>query len=514
MRTMAFEEEPAEDEGAQSAPGSAGTAGSTSTIEGTGTASPVGRRLSRRWIAGGAALVVVAGGLALGGEIEDRRAADRLVAAPGGLSPWGAEAPQELWSLDTPGGRLVSGGAAGLVLLDRGTVSRVDLGTGDLEWSREVGADLACGTDVGWRAAVDHDDQLVCVSGGDDREATVLDGDGDVLGELSLDDLLSTGADVAPGPSGSVVLVERTGEPSTDLPGATVDVRPTDGGLEDVVVPAGRGVQVSVVDVSTGEVRWEHEVDFVAPGDSVGDCVARFIDEEGVESHTVDVESLTVRYTGGVVQVSGCGVRSLFSADGVRLQAPGDASIGVVPVASGGFVSIAGDVETTNALDDDGTVRWESPGRYLYPGSTDGAALAATLLSSDGRLVAVDPHDGHALWTADVPAEQVLVQAGEQVVVASYLHRWTLDPTTGQTLWDTEAGYGDRFSVGAFTDGTRLIEVAVRGDQSTDGTRLTAYDLRTGEEAWVVDDLSELGWFVAIDGALLQVGEGTVSRWG
>ncbi|KZM36885.1 hypothetical protein OJAG_04130 [Oerskovia enterophila] len=29
-----------------------------------------------------------------------------------------------------------------------------------------------------------------------------------------------------------------------------------------------------------------------------------------------------------------------------------------------------------------------------------------------------------------------------------------------------------------------------------------------------MDDLSELGWFVAIDGALLQVGEGTVSRWG
>ncbi|WP_068627501.1 outer membrane protein assembly factor BamB family protein [Oerskovia enterophila] len=511
MRTMEFEEEPVE---ADETPVEPEESGASGTFEGTGPAQPGDRRLRRRWIAAGTALVVVAGGLALGGEIEDRHAADRLVAAPGGLSPWGAEPPHELWSLDAPGGRLVSGGAAGLVLLDRGTVSRVDLGTGDLEWSREVGTDLVCGTDVGWQAAVDQDDPLVCLSGGDDREVTVLDGHGHLLGELPLDDFLSTGADVAPGPAGSVVLAERVGARSADLPGASVSVRPTDGSLEDVVVPAGRGVQVSVVDASTGAVRWEHEVDFVVPSRATGDCVARFSDEEGVESHTVDVESLTVRYTGGVVQVSGCGVRSLFSADGVQLQAPGDASIGVVPVASGGFVSIAGDVETTNALDDDGTVRWESPGRHLYPGSTDGSALAVSLLASDGRLVAVDPRDGRQLWTADIPAEQVLVQAGEQVVVTSYLYRRALDPITGQTLWETEADYGDRFSVGAFTDGTRLIEVTVRGDQSTDGTRLTAHDLRTGEEAWVVDDLSELGWFVAIDGALLQVGEGTVSRWG
>ncbi|MFJ4106339.1 outer membrane protein assembly factor BamB family protein [Oerskovia enterophila] len=513
MRTMEFEEEQAEGEGAQTEPGSAGTADSTSTIEGTGTARPSGRRLSRRWIAGGAVVAVIAAGLALGGEIEDRRAADRLVAAPGGLSPWFAEPPQELWSLDTPGGRLVSGGAAGLVLLDRETVSRVDLGTGDLEWSREVGTDLECGTDVGWRAAVDQDDPLVCLSGTDDREVTVLDGDGNALGELPLDDFLSTGADVAPGPAGSVVLAERVGEPSDAAPETTVSVQTTNSS-EDVVVPVGRGVQVSVVDATTGAVRWEHEVDFVLPGDAVGDCVARFSDEEGVESHTVDVESLTVRYAGGVVQVSGCGVRSLFSADGVQLQAPGDASIGVVPVTSGGFVSIAGDVETTNALDDDGTVRWESPGRYLYPGSTDGSALEVSLLSSDGRLVAVDPRDGRQLWTADIPAEQVLVQAGEQVVVTSYLYRWALDPTTGQTLWETEAGYGDRFSAGSFTDGSRLIEVTMRGDQSTDGTRLTAHELRTGQEAWVVDGLSDLGWFAAIDGALLQVGEGTVTRWG
>lgn len=510
---MEFEEEQADGEGAQAEPGSAGTAGGASTIEGTGTGSPVGRRLRRRWIAAGAAIVaVVAGGLAVGGAIDDRRAADRLVAAPGGLSPWGAEPPQELWSLDAPGGHLVSGGAAGLVLLDRGTVSRVDLATGDVDWSREVGTDLTCGTDVGWRTAADQDDPLVCISGADDREATLLDSDGNVLGKLPLDDTPSTGA-VAPGPAGSVILAERMGEPSADLPGATISVQTT-GGPEDLVVPAGRGVQVSVVDVATGDVRWEHEVDFVLPGDAVGDCIFFFDDEQGSESHTVDVESLTVRYAGGVVQVSGCGVRSLFSADGVPLQAPGDASIGVVPVASGGFVSIAGDVETTNALDDDGTVRWESPGRYLYPGSTDGSALEVSLLASDGRLVAVDPRDGRQLWTADIPAEQVLVQSGEQVVVTSYLYRWALDPTTGQTLWETEAGYGDRFSAGSFTDGRWLVEVTKRGDQSTDGTRLTAHDLRTGQEAWVVGGLSDLGWFTAIDGALLQVGEGTVARWG
>ncbi|KRD40527.1 hypothetical protein ASE27_06580 [Oerskovia sp. Root918] len=510
MRTMEFEEEPAE---ADETPVEPEESGASGTFEDTGPAQAGDRRLRRRWIAAGTALAVIAAGLTLGGEIEDRRAADRLVAAPGGLSPWGAEPPHELWSLDAPGGRLVSGGAAGLVLLDRGTVSRVDLVTGDLGWSREVGTDLECGTDVGWQAAVDQDDPIVCLSGTDDREVTVLDGDGNVLGELSLDDFLSTGADVAPGPAGSVVLAERVGEPSDAAPETTVSVQTTDSS-EDVVVPAGRGVQVSVVDASTGDVRWEREVDFVLPGDAVGDCIVFSNDEEGGESHTVDVESLTVRYTGGVVQVSGCGVRSLFSADGVQLQAPGDASIGVFPVTSGGFVSIAGYVETTNALKDDGTVRWKSPGRYLYPGSTDGSALEVSLLASDGRLVAVDPRDGRQLWTADIPAEQVLVQAGEQVVVTSHLYRRALDPITGQTLWETEAGYGDRFPAGSFTDGRWLVEVAMRGDQSTDGTRLTAHDLRTGQEAWVVDGVSDLGRFAAIDGALLQVGEGTVSRWG
>ncbi|KZM36884.1 hypothetical protein [Oerskovia enterophila] len=48
---------------------------------------------------------------------------------------------------------------------------------------------------------------------------------------------------------------------------------------------------------------------------------------------------------------------------------------------------------------------------------------------------------------------------------------------------DGPLGYGDRFSAGSFTDGRWLVEVTKRGDQSTDGTRLTAHDLRTGEEA-------------------------------
>ncbi|MFE4465491.1 PQQ-binding-like beta-propeller repeat protein [Oerskovia sp. NPDC056781] len=515
MRTMEFEEE---HEGpAAGPPGRPDDEGGR--VEDDGDAGAPGARAHRRpglpWIAAGIAVVVVAAGLVVDGTIEDRRETARLVGAFGGVVPWGDAPPGELWSVDAPGGRFAQAGADGVVLIENGTVSGVDLGTGEIAWSRDVGPGATCGTDLSWNGSTQRrDDPLVCVSGGLERLATVLDDDGTVLGSLSLDDVGGAEAFAVPGPSGTVVLAERAAEPA---PGATATpyrLLTIQGTMEDVVVPAGRAARVVAVDVATGEMRWERVVDFVAPEGRPSSCLTTTItDGLDEESFSIDADPLSVVVVDGMVRVFGCGVDSLLSSDGARLQATGADDWRTVPAGSGGFVSISDNPPTTHALDRDGTVRWETGGHYLFPQAVDGSEQDAWYLATTGRLVAVDSHDGSRRWAVDIPAEQVLVQTGERVVVTSSRSRRALDPATGATLWEAEETDGDRFSVSTFTDGRRFFEVTVVGDQPTDA-RLTAYDLTTGEELWSRDDVPVSDTVVAFGGALLRVGERSLSRWG
>ncbi|MHA7134872.1 outer membrane protein assembly factor BamB family protein [Oerskovia turbata] len=525
MRTMAFEEvlddEPAPSAGTPDGPPAPGGADSVDRIPPLAAASPRAARARRRWVVAGVVVLVVVGGLALGGEIEERRTTERLSAARGGLVPWGAAPPRELWSLDVPGGRFVSGGAAGLLLVDGAEVSRIDLETGLADWSHEVGAGATCGTDHFWSESVDQDDPLVCVSAGTDRIATVLDADGAVLGELVLDDLGGEGAVVSPGPSGSVIVAERTGEPDADAPATTYELPTALGGVEDVVVPAGRGVRLRVVDVATGDERWGRDVEFVADEEYPSDCVSSDITGEdageglaGEESFSVDTDNLLAGAAMGMVQVSGCGVSSLFSADGTLLQAPGSPSGARLPDGSGGFLSFDGQGETATAFDASGRVLWESPGMHLFPGATDDAGAGARILAVSGQVVAVDAGDGRPLWTADVTPDSLLAQTSEVVVVSS-LRKWIgLDALTGRTLWESTPTNSDHGFYGTFTDGKQLLVSSPVAGSSTGGAVLTAYDLLTGEELWTLDGLSEEEQFVAHDGALLRVGEGSLSRWG
>lgn len=512
---MEFEEEP---DGPASGPperpeGSDGRVGPDGPAGAPGSRTP--RRPGLPWIAAGVAAVVVAGGLAVGWTIEDHRETARLVGAFGGVVPWGDAPPGELWSVDAPGGRFAQAGADGVVLVENGKVSGVDLGTGEIAWSRDVGPGATCGTDLAWNGStLRRDDPLVCVSSGSERLATVLDDDGTVLGSLSLDGVGSAEAFAVPGPSGTVVLAERVAEPAPGAAATTYRLLTLQGTTEDVVVPAGRAARVVAVDVATGEERWEQVVGFVAPEGRPGSCMtSTTTDGLDEESFSIDADSLSVLVVDGMVHVFGCGVDSLLSSDGTRLQAPGTDDRRLIPAGSGGFVSVSDDPETTRALDGDGTVRWETGGRYLFPQAVDGSEQDAWFLSTAGRLLAVDAHDGSRLWAADIPAEQVLVQTGERVVVTSFLYRRALDLETGQTLWETEVTDGDRHSVGAFTDGRRFFDRTTSGGQSPDA-RLTAYDLATGEELWSRDDVPASDTVVAFGGALLRVAEGALSRWG
>ncbi|WP_168210080.1 PQQ-binding-like beta-propeller repeat protein [Oerskovia sp. KBS0722] len=519
MRTMEFEEE--HDGPVAGPPEGPDTRDRVEDDGPDGPSGDLGARTTRRLpgppgIAAGIAVVVVAGGLVVGWTIEDRREAQRLVGAFGGVVPWGDAPPGELWSLDAPGGRFSQAGADGVVLIENGTVSGVDLGTGEIAWSRDVGPGATCGTDLAWNGSTQRrDDPLVCVSGGSERLATVLDGDGAVLGSLSLDDVASAEAFAVPGPSGTVVLAERVGETAPGTTATAFRLPTSQGTMQDVVVPAGRAARVVAVDVVTGEERWEQVVDFVAPEGRPGSCMtSTIIDGIDEESYSVDATSLSVVTVDGTVRVFGCGVDSLLSSDGARLQAPGADSWRLVPAGSGGFVSVYDDPETTHALDGDGMLRWETDGRYLFPQAVDGSEQDTWFLAAAGRLIAVDALDGSRRWAADVPAEQVLVQTGERVVVSSSLFRRALDLETGQTLWETEVTDSDRFSVSTFTDGRRFFEVTMVGDQPADGARLTAYDLATGERLWVLDDVPVSDTVVAFGGALLRVGERSLSRWG
>lgn len=494
-------------------------AGSGGRVEHDRPAGVPGSRTPRRpglpWIAAGVAVVVVAAGLAVGGTIEDHRETARLVGAFGGVVPWGDAPPGELWSVDAPGGRFAQAGADGVVLIENGKVSGMDLGTGEIAWSRDVGPGATCGTDLAWNGSTQRrDDPLVCVSGGSERLATLLDDDGTLLGSLSLDGVGSAEAFAVPGPSGTVVLAERVAEPAPGATATTYRLLTLQGTTEDVVVPAGRAARVVAVDVATGEERWEQVVDFVAPegrpGSRMTSTITDGLDEE---SFAIDADSLSVVVVDGMVRVFGCGVDSLLSSDGARLRAPGTDDWRLFPAGSGGFVSVSDNPETTHALDGDGAVRWETGGRYLVPQAVDGSEQDAWLLEVAGRLVAVDAHDGSRRWAADIPAEQVLVQTDEQVVVTTSLSRRGIDPATGQPLWETEVTDRDRFSVGTFTDGRRFFDRTTSGDQSSDA-RLTAYDLATGEELWSRDDVPVSDTVVAFGGALLRVAEGSLSRWG
>jgi outer membrane protein assembly factor BamB len=509
-----------------------------------------GRRRRRRLVAASAVVVVaVLGGMVTVDAAQSRADLARLREALGGVAPM-ASAPQEVWTLDVvPNGLELFQGA--VVTAEGGDVTAYELATGQERWRTDVGESAYCGSTLlgyGYGAVATARDDLVCLVGGPDplappapptdvapttpavaSAAAVLDADGGVVGRRELD--AADGAAV-PGPDGSLVRTLRVGEVPAEQ-GAELEVDPTTG--EPTTVPQGRDVVVVLEDAVTGEERWRHELPFAV--DYAWRCVSWTLDERsstGASRALADLENMWAITVGDVVQVDGCGVSAWFGPDGTRLDDPQNSSDSVTPLADGalyrdptgqGWWGYGGTPPegAPAVLAADGSVRWEPPGPIVLPRSSDGRDLGLRLVRDDGVLTAYGD-DGEARWSTPgaVVPDEVLTLAGGVVVASRDSQLVGLDARTGRELWTLESSAlldptgdaDDTRYLGyptAFTDGEHVI-VGVQ-DGSGRIQQLVAVDLTDGEVAWRTE-LGENAWPLAVQGALLVVGEGSVTRLG
>ena len=178
---------------------------------GVGDAPSGGRAIRwKPWTAAAGVLALVVCGLAIGGEIEERRTASRLVASEGGVLPFTGP-PRELWSLDLsdrvwmPSGGLLLGqvGVEGL--------TAVDVLSGNEVWQAVVGPDAICGRSGTWQTFVQEAGPLLCLSGtADAMVVSVLGPEGQVTASRDLGPV-DEGSSYAVGPGATVVHVRRDG---------------------------------------------------------------------------------------------------------------------------------------------------------------------------------------------------------------------------------------------------------------------------------------------------------------
>jgi outer membrane protein assembly factor BamB len=504
-----------------------------------------GGRRRRRLVVGASAAVLVAvlAGMTAVDAAQSRADLARLREAPGGVAPM-LTAPQEVWSVDdvVPGAFELVPGA--VVTVQGGDVVAHDLATGEERWRTGVGGAVSCGAVLGFSYApgVAPSDELVCLVDPADQlmapggvtsptpavasSVVVLGADGELLGRRALD--AADGA-AMPGPDGSLVRVLRVGEVPAEH-GSELEADPSTGEPESV--PPGRDAVVVLEDALTGEERWRHDLPFT---EGLGwNCVGWVDDDGGASRMLADLERLWGVVVGDLVQVDGCGVSAWFGEDGARLDDPASPADGVLRLPDGalyrdatgqmgwGYVGAVPTEERSVVLAADGSVRWEAPGPLFLPKASDGRDLGLRLLRTEGVLAAYGD-DGAQRWSsagAEVP-EEVLAVAGGVVVTSrdgvlaaldagTGLERWSVESEVLRDTGATDAAGGFSFPA-AFTDGEHVV--VLTQDWSGRDQQLVAVDLADGDVAWRTD-VGANAWPLAAQGALLVVGEGSVTRLG
>ncbi|QDW61147.1 PQQ-binding-like beta-propeller repeat protein [Oerskovia sp. KBS0722] len=494
------------DESAAAAGGGSGADGSHddpgAVAPGAGGA-PSGRKRWRPVAAVAGVLALVAGGLAVGGQIEEQRTQERLLASEGGVLPFTGP-PQEIWSRDladqvwTPwGGLLLRRDASGT---DE-TVTAVDVLTGQDVWEATVGTQAICGRNSLWQAFAVDEGPLLCLSGTPEvMTVTALDPDGRTTGRRDLG-AVDEASVYAVGPGSTVVTVRRDGP--VGPPVGRREVWSENGSPTFVDVPGGRGVVVTLEDALSGDVLWENRVPFVAP-DEAWECQGR---GDGTEP-VLMLDQVTAWTTGHVVQVDGCGVSASFDAGGDRLDDPAAPDDQVEPLTATTTARFDQTTTRTTVLDRTGAPSWEVTGQILRPSATDGTGESTVFVDTLSGLAAFTP-EGEELWDVSTYASTLFVHTAAVIVVDDGANGVTaLDPTTGRRLW-TVPGEDSIYPSGAATDGSQVV---VPGFGSDGAARSTGYDLATGDVLWTAESTANEGLIGY--GAMLRLTQDSVSRVG
>lgn len=467
-----------------------------------GGGAPSGRKRWRPWAAAAGVLALVAGGLAVGGQIEERRTQSRLVVSEGGVLPFTGP-PQEIWSRDvadqvwTPwGGLLLGRDASG----SDETVTAVDVLTGQDVWEATVGPQAICGRSSFWQPFAVDDGPLLCLSGAlEVMTVTALDPDGRVTGRRDLG-TVDEASGYAVGPGSTVVTVRRDGP--VGPPVGRREVWTENGSPTFVDVPGGRGVVVTLEDALSGDVLWENRVPFVAP-DEVWECQGR-----GTEP-VLALDQVTTWTTGYVVQVDGCGISASFDVGGARLDDPAAPDDQVEPLTATAVNRFDQTTTHTTVLDRTGSPAWDVTGQILRPSTTDGTGESTVFVDVLGGLAAFTP-EGKELWDVSAYASRMYVHTNAVIVVDDGANGLTaLDPSTGRRLW-TVPGEDSIYPFGVATDGSQLVVVAHGSDGAP---RTSGHDLATGDVLWTLEESPGRG-LIGYHGALLRLSEDSVGRVG
>ncbi|MGI5188898.1 PQQ-binding-like beta-propeller repeat protein [Promicromonospora sp. CA-289599] len=475
-------------------------------------------RLSRRtWVLTAAAVTVVAVTVAAVDLVRDHRRAELMRTSPVGVESL-ADAPAETWAVrfDTPveqgqdtsmnqqvvimDGLLVVPptnarsywvdpvqGPGEPVLPGFDEVVAIDPAEGGVAWRVPLGEDPTCGP-TGYDASTSTD-VLVCVHGADDaREVLAIAPDGSTRTRSAE---LAEGEHVFPGPDGTAVRTIRTGDPA-----GAVKCDASSGACSSESMTTGRDLLVTAEDAGTGVERWTSTVEF-DPMNSMN-C-------QGTFDSAVDPDVVVVSAGAETVVVDGCGVSATLSADGIRLDLVGDASLAapawVTRIGPGRFAVEAKWLGTT-VVDETGKTLHTLDGSIRTDATSPDAPADLWFVKTTTETSGFEAvrEDGSVAWSERYGRSVLL--AGRDVVVVNRGNRVVgLERATGAELWSWSSDdLTEMIPFRTLTDGeTAALEYLSR-DGSGDGLLVTL-DLDTGKQLW---HMPLTGPAIAVGGHLVE----------
>ncbi len=457
---------------------------------------PSRRHRGRLAVAAGVVVLLAFSSWGMSADLRDRNRAERLASAPGGVLSL-ADAPRVAWSAGTQSSATAF--LPGLVVVQRdGALHALDAGTGVERWQVPMAAGAQCRVSSSARGGAAVVDPLVCWGGPDaPDQVTVVHADGTWARRS-----LGEGVAWAAGTSDGGLATARLVGPAP--PTSQVHVTALDGGYSiDGRITQGQDAVVRLEDATTGALRWEHTLRF-HPVTDVWSCVTVNQDRTGATpTLSASIRPPEVLTVGSLVEVYGCGVQGVFTADGAAVGEAGTSSSSIVePYVDGGVLELGGSGQDgASALrGPHGTVTFGA--QVLNPAATDGTPSDVVLAGVGPVSLRAYDAGGTQRWRSAQGYVDLLARA-HGVAVMALLDGGAagVDLRTGKQLWldgTLTPGAPGPAEVPreAFTDGrTAALLVAAPLVRSEDGstvsvdvsggpTTLVGVDLATGAIRW------------------------------